>query len=85
VFNAVADPNVGFPNGRRLQDDVVDVLERVVGGGILRGGVGLNLLLSDKVDANDRAFDTVFPYVPAPWSGSEVGIDTTNKLLHQFR
>jgi hypothetical protein len=85
VFNAVADTNVGFPNGRRLQDDVVDVLERVVGGGILRGGVGLNLLLSDKVDANDRAFDTVFPYVPAPWSGSEVGIDTTNKLLHQFR
>ena len=85
AFNAVTDPNVGFPNGRRLHDDVVDILEQVVGGGILRGGTGANLLLSDKVAGNDSAFDTNFPYVAVPWSGSEVGINATNKLLHQYR
>lgn len=88
VVGGATDANVGFPNGRRLHDDVVDILERVVGGGILRGfaATAPNNALSDAIDANDRTFLTTFPYVPAPWSGSEVGNNNgANSLLHQFR
>lgn len=56
----------GFPNGRRLADDVVDIgllalqgaaLDPAVVTGPLSGG--------DEVDANDKGFDTEFPYVVA--------------------
>jgi hypothetical protein len=77
------DPNIGFPNGRRLHDDIVDILELVVGG-VLRGTTGIVGVLTDGVNANDRAFLTTFPYVPMPWSGSEVGANNgNNTLLHQ--
>jgi hypothetical protein len=55
----------GYPNGRRLEDDVVDISERAVGGAL----VGHSLPLGDGVDANDQAFQTSFPYVPDPFSG----------------
>ena len=86
----MADPNVGFPNGRRLGDDVVDILERVVAGGVLAGNTtAINGALGDSVDANDVAFMTSFPYVPAPWSGSKVGNALITgggaNLLHQYQ
>jgi hypothetical protein len=55
----------GYPNGRRLEDDVVDIDERVVAGELL----GHKLPLGDGVDANDVPFLTSFPYVAAPFSG----------------
>jgi hypothetical protein len=55
----------GYPNGRRLEDDVVDISERVVGGAL----IGHSLPLGDGVDANDQPNLHVFPYVPAPFSG----------------
>lgn len=55
---------VQFPNGRRLQDDVIDaalglVLNR---GNPLGGGPGVG----DGISANDEPFLNVFPYLAAP-------------------
>ena len=55
----------GFPNGRRLTDDVVDItLQAAVG---VLGGVKTSL--GDGVDRNDVAFRTTFPYIAQPHSG----------------
>ncbi len=62
----------GFPNGRRLEDDVIDIAERGVGGAL----VGHNLPLGDGVDANDQPFTASFPYVPDPFAGFD---DTKGK------
>jgi hypothetical protein len=58
----------GYPNGRRLSDDVVDISLQVVEGEL----VGSKNDLGDKVDSNDRAFGSTFPYVALPTSGSSV-------------
>jgi hypothetical protein len=57
--------NAGFPNGRRLEDDVVDIELRVVGGAL----IGNSLPLGDGVDRNDKPFSATFPYLAAPTSG----------------
>jgi len=69
----------GFPNGRRLEDDVVDIDLRAFAegyGSFLHGLLGLpnrspNNLLGDGVDANDRMFRADFPYIATPFSGYE--------------
>lgn len=65
----------GFPNGRLLTDDVVDVSLSVVGlsDGTLEGIQTSGI--SDGVDANDREFMDVFPYVAVPHSGYEFNPD----------
>ena len=55
----------GYPNGRRLGDDVIDIDERVVAGEL----VGHKLPLGDGVDANDVSNLPSFPYVAPPFSG----------------
>jgi len=70
----------GFPNGRRLADDVVDIDLRAFAEGygpILHSVLGLpdkspNNQLGDGVDANDKPFIAHFPYVPAPHQGYQV-------------
>lgn len=57
----------GFPNGRRLSDDVVDVALQVVEGEL----VGSPNDLGDGVDQNDVSFRATFPYVALPHSGSD--------------
>jgi len=78
---AVLDGDLaGFPNGRRLADDVVDIELRAFAQGygpILHNLLGLpnkspNNQLGDGVDANDLAFLTAFPYVATPHQGYEV-------------
>ena len=66
------DP-AGFPNGRRLTDDVVDIAARVVGGGILSKGynVAPNNLIGDGVNAPDVATQESFPYVHFAYSGRD--------------
>ena len=76
----------GFPNGRRLEDDVVDIELRAFAcgyGGIVgpiieslgqcAGNANRtpNNQLGDGVDENDRPFHTTFPYVPEPHQGYE--------------
>ncbi|MFF0449160.1 DUF4331 domain-containing protein [Streptomyces sp. NPDC004609] len=58
--------NAGFPNGRRLTDDVIDIALQVVEGEL----VGAANDLGDAVDANDQEFGTSFPYVALPTAGS---------------
>jgi hypothetical protein len=62
----------GFPNGRRLADDVVDIELRVVAGVLVPGfDKSPNNALTDGVDANDKPFLSTFPYVALPWQGVE--------------
>jgi len=59
----------GFPNGRRLFDDVVDIAERVVAGATPftpSFNVAPNNQLGDGIDANDLPFLPYFPYVAPP-------------------
>jgi hypothetical protein len=70
----------GFPNGRRLEDDVVDIDLRAFAegyGSFLNSLLGLpnrtpNNLLGDGVDANDKPFLQQFPYVAPPAAGYDV-------------
>jgi len=59
--------NAGFPNGRRLADDVVDIEEQAVAGFLK----GKKVPLGDGVNANDMPNLAHFPYVPAPHQGYE--------------
>jgi len=67
----------GFPNGRRLADDVTDVALKAVAGAAYPlfhpdfKADPLAAQLGDGVDANDAAFRTSFPYVALSWSGLE--------------
>ena len=59
----------GFPNGRRLEDDVIDIAERAVAGK-LKGNPNADAL-GDGVNATDVPFMTTFPYQADPFSGFE--------------
>lgn len=61
----------GFPNGRRLGDDVVDIALKVVAGVLLGPpfSTGLNSQLGDAVRYNDKTFSQTFPYVAGPHEG----------------
>ena len=64
----------GFPNGRRLGDDVVDIELRALAGGTPFTGAfnhAPNNLLGDGVDTNDKGFLPNFPYVATPFAGFE--------------
>ncbi len=56
----------GFPNGRRLGDDVIDISIQAVEGAAQTGKLVDALAAGDKVDANDVDFGTEFPYVALP-------------------
>jgi hypothetical protein len=57
----------GFPNGRRLEDDVIDIAERAVAGKLKGHPAGD--LLGDGVDGNDVPNLAGFPYENDPPSG----------------
>jgi hypothetical protein len=56
----------GFPNGRRLTDDVIDIALQAVEGAAQTGTIVAPLAAGDGVNANDKAFGTTFPYVALP-------------------
>jgi hypothetical protein len=68
------DP-AGFPNGRRLFDDVTDVTLRVAVGGVLVSppfpgfAAGVNDRLGDGVNVDDQPYHDAFPYVGSCPSG----------------
>ena len=64
-FGVIGGDTAGFPNGRRLGDDVVDIELQVVAG-LLKGN---KVPLGDGVDRNDKPFLSTFPYLAAPASG----------------
>ena len=63
--------NAGFPNGRRLSDDIIDESLRVVLGVLLPDHQDIAETIGDGVDANDVPFNAQFPYVAYPHSGSD--------------
>ena len=66
-FGVIGGDTAGFPNGRRLGDDVVDIELQVVAGFLKDNKVPLG----DGVDRNDKPFLDTFPYLAAPTSGNE--------------
>ena len=66
-LGVIGGDNQGFPNGRRLGDDVLDIALQVVEGEL----VGNPNDLGDGVDVNDAEFSDTFPYLALPESGSE--------------
>ncbi|MGI8776064.1 MAG: DUF4331 domain-containing protein [Acidimicrobiales bacterium] len=68
----LANDNAGYPNGRRLEDDVVDIELRAAAGGTPftpQFNVAPNNALADGVDMNDQPFLRSFPYVSTPNEG----------------
>ena len=71
----------GFPNGRRLDDDIIDVALRVAMGVLLPGHDAAADTLGDGVDANDRSFLSAFPYVAYPPLGVD-DVALTDRTPH---
>lgn len=75
----------GFPNGRRLGDDVVDIELRVLAGVLVSGfNVSPNNALGDGVDGPDVPYLTGFPYVARPYSGFDHKHDNPVQVPNSF-
>jgi hypothetical protein len=59
--------NAGYPNGRRVSDDVTDISLRAVAG--VLAGAKYSYRLGDGVNANDMPYQETFPYVAWAQSG----------------
>lgn len=57
----------GWPNGRRLGDDVVDIALTAVASGPTYSSI---FLLGDNINHNDQTYNFVFPYAATPWCGT---------------
>jgi hypothetical protein len=70
----IAGDPAGFPNGRRLFDDVTDIFLRLFAGGVLAGPPfstsSVNTRLGDGVNENDAPYRTTFPYLAECPSGN---------------
>src|SRR5215218_64144 len=66
-LGVLAGDNAGWPNGRRLEDDVIDIAEQAVAGALKKNPKAS--LIGDGVDANDVRHLTSFPYEADPSSG----------------
>ena len=67
TLGVIGGDNAGFPNGRRLSDDVLDISLQAIEGVL----VGQDTGLGDGVDANDESFGHSFPYIAKPHAGSD--------------
>ena len=56
----------GWPNGRRLGDDVVDIALTAVASGPTYAKV---TVVGDNINANDQLYHQVFPYAATPHAG----------------
>ena len=64
--------DAGYPNGRRVGDDVVDIsLQAMAGGTAFTPAFNMapNNALGDGIDANDVPYLDVFPYLAPPHAG----------------
>ena len=57
----------GWPNGRRLGDDVIDIALTAIASGPAYSTI---TVVGDNVPANDAAYNQVFPYLATPNSGT---------------
>jgi hypothetical protein len=63
----LAGDAAGFPNGRRVSDDVTDIAARAVAG--ILAGPQYNYRIGDGVNTNDVPYQETFPYVAWAQSG----------------
>lgn len=72
-LGVIAGDVAGFPNGRRLGDDIVDIALRVVAGVLIDSAHanGPNGQLGDGVQQNDLLFSSSFPFLAPPHEGYE--------------
>jgi hypothetical protein len=63
----IAGDSAGYPNGRRVSDDVFDITLRMAGG--IFSGPSFNFALGDGVNINDIPTQETFPYVGFAQSG----------------
>lgn len=59
----------GWPNGRRVGDDVVDIALSAVASGPTYASI---TTVGDNVSANDQIYNQVFPYLATPHAGPAV-------------
>lgn len=65
-LGVLAGDLAGFPNGRRLTDDAIDISLQAVEGAAQTGKLVPALAAGDKVDTNDVRFGKTFPYLALP-------------------
>jgi hypothetical protein len=65
-LGVLAGDLAGFPNGRRLADDVVDIEIQTLMGAAQSGELVAALATGDGVDNNTAAFGDTFPYLALP-------------------
>ena len=70
-LGVLAGDNAGWPNGRRLEDDVIDIAEQAVVGALKKNPKAG--LIGDGVNANDVPHLRSFPYEADPSSGFDNG------------
>jgi hypothetical protein len=75
-LGVIGGDNAGYPNGRRLTDDVVDIDLQVVAGALVDNKVPLG----DGVNQNDVEFLTEFPYLAPPAQGANPDAAYGSKL-----
>ncbi|TMK26287.1 MAG: DUF4331 domain-containing protein, partial [Actinobacteria bacterium] len=56
----------GWPNGRRLGDDVVDIALTAIASGPSYSTI---TVVGDNINANDQVYNQVFPYSATPHAG----------------
>jgi hypothetical protein len=69
-LGVLAGDLAGFPNGRRLGDDIIDISLQAVEGVLNPGAPAAVSGLGDGVNSNDVSFSSSFPYIALPHSGS---------------
>ena len=72
-LGVLASDGAGFPNGRRVGDDVTDISIRAMAGATPltpNFNTGINATLGDGVMGNDVPYLTVFPYLGLPHPGN---------------
>ena len=83
-------PNMdGFPNGRRLEDDVTRIELQAVGGIVLAAiglpyeagtpGLAGAVGFTTGIEKNDTTFRADFPYEQTPWSGTKAQTTITSQ------
>lgn len=65
----LAEDAAGYPNGRRVSDDVFDITLRALAG--ILAGAQYNYALGDGVNTNDVPYQEVFPFVAWAQSGRQ--------------
>ena len=75
ALGVIADDISGYPNGRRLRDDTVDITLRVAEGLLIptQDPAVKKIVagLGDGVSSNDRPHLNVFPFIADPHAGSD--------------